>query len=197
MLVQAWSRNHWGFVTWAAPHPPETFGYRRARAESAMIWTYCEQWNNLTEGPMNSLTPEQAQARHASGELYTAVASAHKHSTPALRVEMRLETGYASVIFMDEHGRDSLDYTFTLIDGSLFLETATSYDYGGSEERGGYADAERTESYEFTTEGIIRRIAEVDGEESRESRHGIDVSGNWESVPNFGAYDTLIRRDRA
>ncbi|MGW2572809.1 hypothetical protein [Streptomyces sp. NPDC001537] len=146
---------------------------------------------------MNSLTAEQAQSRHVHGELYTAVASPDEHSIPALRVEMRLETGYASVIFMDERGRDSLDYTFTLISGSLFLETATAYDYGDSEERGGHADAERTDSYEFTPEGIIRRTVEVDGEEAWESRHGIDVAGNWEAVPNFGAYDTLIRRDRA
>ncbi|MER6385327.1 hypothetical protein [Streptomyces sp. NPDC001250] len=162
-----------------------------------MIWTYCEQWNNLTETPMNPLTSDQAQARHTSGQLYTAVASPDEHSVATLRVEMRLETGYTSVIFMDEHGRDSLDYTFTLINGSLFLETATSYDYGDSQERGGYADAERVESYEFTTDGIIRRTVEVDGEESKESRHGIDVTRNWESVPSFGAYDALIRRDRA
>ncbi|MDT3396327.1 hypothetical protein RKE29_06680 [Streptomyces sp. B1866] len=162
-----------------------------------MIWTYCEQWNNLTETPMESLTPEQARARHVSGQLYTAVASPDEHSAPVLRVEIRLETGYASVIFMDEHGRDSLDYTFTLTNGSLFLETATSYDYGDSEERGGYADAERMESYEFTTDGIMRRTVEVDGEESRESRNGIDVTSNWESVPDFGVYDALIRRERA
>ncbi|MFF3914449.1 hypothetical protein ACFYZB_13320 [Streptomyces sp. NPDC001852] len=123
-----------------------------------MTWTYCEQWNNL----------------------YTAVASPDDHSAATLRVKMRLETGYTSVIFMDAHGRDTLDHTFTLINGSLFLETATSYDYGDSQERGGYAEAERTESYGFTTDG-----------------HGIDVTSNWESVPNFGAYDALIRRDRA
>ncbi|MGW1006445.1 hypothetical protein [Streptomyces sp. NPDC002520] len=162
-----------------------------------MNWTYCEQWNNLTEAPMNPLTPEQAQARHASGQLYTAVAFPDDHPVATLRVEVRLETGYTSVIFMDEQGRDSLDYTFTLVNGSLFLETATSYGYGDSPERGGYADAERTESYEFTTDGIMRRTVEVDGEESKESRQGIDVASNWESVPNFGAYDALIRRDRS
>lgn len=161
------------------------------------VWTYCEQWNNLTETPMNPLTPDQAQARHASGQLYTAVASLCEHTAPTLRVEMRLETGYSSVIFMDKNGRDSLDYTFTLINDSLFLETATSYDYGDSQERCGYADAERMESYEFTTDGIIRRTVEADGEESRESRNGIDVASNWEAVPDFGAYDALIRRDRA
>ncbi|MDF3141664.1 MULTISPECIES: hypothetical protein [unclassified Streptomyces] len=56
-----------------------------------MIWTYCEQWSNLAETPMNPLTPEQAQARHASGELYTAVASPAEQSAPALRVAMRLD----------------------------------------------------------------------------------------------------------
>jgi hypothetical protein len=162
-----------------------------------MIWTYCEQWNNLTETPMTPLTPGQAETRHVSGELYTAVASRDTRSVPELRVEMRLETGYSSVIFMDEHGRDILDYTFTLVDGSFFLETATSYFYGDSSERGGYAEAERTETYEFTTDGIIRRTVEIDGEESVESRHGIDVTGNWEPVPTFGAYESLIRRDRA
>ncbi|MCL8015118.1 hypothetical protein [Streptomyces sp. AS02] len=161
-----------------------------------MIWTYCEQWNNLTEKPMTPLTPEQAEARHASGELYTAVSSPAEQSTPTLRVEMRLETGYASVIFMDESGRDTLDYTFTLINGSLFLETATSRSYGNSQERGGYADADRTETYEFTTDGVMQRAIEEEGGESKESRHGVDVSSNWEPVPAFGAYASLIRRER-
>ena len=161
-----------------------------------MIWTYCEQWNNLTETPMNPLTPAQAQARHASGQLYTAVASAADRSVPAQRVEIRLETGYVSVIFMDEYGRDTLDYTFTVTSGSLFLETATSHSYGNSQERGGYAEADRTETYEFTTDGVMRRTIEADGEESSESRHGIDVSSNWENVPNFGAYSSLTRRER-
>ncbi|MGF0175137.1 hypothetical protein ACQF36_33115 [Streptomyces sp. Marseille-Q5077] len=161
-----------------------------------MIWTYCEQWNNLAETPMNPLTPEQAQARHGTGELYTAVAAPAGQSTPALRVEMRLETGYASVIFMDEYGRDTLDYTFTLIDGSFFLETATSYSYGDSQERGGYADADRTETYEFTTDGVIQRAIEDEDGESVENRHGVDVSSNWEPVPDFGTYSSLSRRER-
>jgi hypothetical protein len=161
-----------------------------------MIWTYCEQWNNLAETPMNPLTPEQAQARHVSGELYTAVASPAEQSAPTLRVEMRLETGYASVIFMDEYGRDTLDYTFTLTNGSFFLETAISYTYGNSEERGGYADADHTETYEFTIDGVIQRAVEEEGSESKESRHGVDVSSNWEPIPAFGAYASLIRRER-
>ncbi|MFG2274065.1 hypothetical protein ACGFNY_30350 [Streptomyces chartreusis] len=161
-----------------------------------MIWTYCEQWNNLAETPMTPLTPAQAQARHASGDLYTAVASLTEQSAPTLRVEIRLETGYASVVFMDEYGRDTLDYTFTLINGSFFLETATSHSYGNSQERGGYADADRTETYEFTTDGVIHRTVEEEGDESKEIRNGVDVSSNWEPVPTFGAYTSLIRRER-
>ncbi|MGY6023155.1 hypothetical protein [Streptomyces spinosirectus] len=149
--------------------------------DSGVMWTYCERWNKLTETPVNPMTPAQARARHASGELYAAIASPDSHSVPTLRVQMR----------------DSLDYTFTLLDESLFLESATSYDYGESKERGGYADAERMETYEFTTDGFIHRAVDVDGQESRESRQGVDVTGSWEQVPNFGAYDALTRRDHA
>lgn len=171
-------------------------GYRSARTEVAMIWTYCERWNRLTEIPMNPLNSRNAQARHAAGELHTAVASTTDHTSPQLRVHIRLETGYAEVIFMDEYGRDTLEYTFTLNSGSLFLETATSYTYGSSEERGGYADAEYMESYDFTPDGIMRRTVDSCGSESHECRYGVDVSSNWEPVPAFGAYASLIRRER-
>lgn len=162
-----------------------------------MIWTYCERWNRLTESPLGPLTPQDAQARHISGELYTAVAFPTEHSSPELRVHIRLETGYVAVIFMDDHGRDSLEYTFSLINESLFLETATYYAYGNSHERGGYADAEYMESYDFTPDGVMEKTVESGGDESNESRQGVDVSSNWEAVPHFGAYDALIRRDRA
>lgn len=161
-----------------------------------MIWTYCETWNNLTEEPMNPLTAEDAYARHVSGQLYNAVASSPGQPSPELRVGIRLETGYAAVTFMDEYGRDTLSYTFTLLNGWLFLETANTYGYGDSEERGGYADADYTESYDFTPNGVMEQTIESDGDESRESRNGIDVTSNWEPIPEFGAYDSLIRRER-
>jgi len=161
-----------------------------------MKWTYCEQWNRLTEAPMRPLTPEQARARHESGELYTAVPASEGGSAPELRVELRLETGYASVVFMDEYARDELNYQFTLIDGSLFLKTARLYRYGASQERGGYADVESMETYRMTTDGVIQRTVEEGGVGTTESRYGIDVSKNWEPVPEFGEYASLIRRDR-
>jgi hypothetical protein len=162
-----------------------------------MIWTYCEQWNRLTESPMNPLTSQGARARHVSGDLYTAVAFRTEHSSPELCVHIRLETGYAAVIFIDGYGRNSLEYTFSLINESLFLETATYYAYGSSQARGGYADAEYMDSYDFTPDGIMEKTEQSGGDESHESRQGVDVSSNWEPVPSFGAYDSLIRRDRA
>ncbi|MWA12965.1 hypothetical protein [Streptomyces sp. BA2] len=161
-----------------------------------MIWIYCEDWNTLTEEPMEPLKPKEAQARHSSGELYTAVAYPSEGSAPELRVHIRLETGYAAVVFMDGYGRTSLEYTFTVIDGSLFLETVTSYEYGNSVERGGYADSERMESYDFTPDGIVVQEIEIGDEVSSESRRNIDMTSNWEPIPQFGAYDSLIRRER-
>ncbi|MFD3667177.1 hypothetical protein [Streptomyces sp. NPDC058672] len=111
-------------------------------------------------------------------------------------MEIRLETGFTAVIFMDKLGRDELRYSFTVMNGALFLETVTIYDYGDSEERGGYADAWRMESYDFTPDGVAVQEIEVGDEVSSESRQGIDMTSNWEPLPQFGAYDSLIRRER-
>lgn len=159
-------------------------------------WTYCEEWNNLTEEPMDPLTPEQAHARHTSGDLYTAVLFADGNPSPELRVEVLLETAFTAVIFMDKLGRDELRYSFTVMNGALFLKTVRAYDYGESQEQGGYADAWRMESYDFTPDGIAVQVVEVGDEVSSESRRNIDVTGNWEPIPQFGAYDSLIRRER-
>ncbi|MEU3741909.1 hypothetical protein AB0E78_33225 [Streptomyces sp. NPDC032198] len=159
-------------------------------------WTYCEEWNNLAEEPMDPLPPEQARVRHASGDLYTAVLIATGAPSPELRVEIRLETGFTAVTFMDNLGRDELHYSFTVMTGALFLETVRIYDYGDSEERGGYADAWRMESYDFTPDGVAVQEVEVGDEVSSENRRGIDMTSNWEPLPQFGAYDSLIRRER-
>ncbi|WP_418957087.1 hypothetical protein [Streptomyces tritici] len=161
-----------------------------------MTWIYCEEWNELTERPMGPLTVAEAQARHVGGELYTAILYTEDEPHPELRVEVRWETDYAAVIFMDELARDALDYTFSVIDGSLFLEEVTIYDYGDAKERGGYASAERVETYTFAPDGVGTRTVDVDDEVTEESRDGLDVSLHWEPVPEFGAYDSLIRRDR-
>lgn len=161
-----------------------------------MIWTYCEKWNSLKESPMGPLAPGAARARHGSGQLYNAIGYPQGSSLPALRVGLRLETGYAAVTFMDEYGRDTLAYVFTLINGSLFLEAATTYSYGNSTERGGYADAVYMETYEMTPDGIMHQAIESNGQETRESRQGIDMASNWEPIPQFGDYNSLIRRER-
>ena len=120
-------------------------------------------------GARRSRSPEGGQllATGITGFSFVrAVARPEKRSSFTLRVQIRPESDSSSVIFMDEHGRDSLDYTFRRQRLAL-LETVTSCDCGSPQERGGYADAERTESYEFTPDGVMRRTVEVNGEESR------------------------------
>ncbi|MEU1466887.1 hypothetical protein ABZ434_01465 [Streptomyces sp. NPDC005761] len=160
-----------------------------------MNWTYSERWNKLLERPITPLTEKKARARHSSGQLYTAIPAPDGQHSPTLRVEIRWETEYAGVIFMDHYGRDELRYSFSLINGLLFLDGARRYEYGDSQVRGGYADATYTESYDFTPDGVAHRTIESGEESSKESRE-IDVTLNWERIPEFGEYDSLVRRDR-
>ncbi|WP_327191046.1 hypothetical protein [Streptomyces xinghaiensis] len=162
-----------------------------------MTWEYCEQWSNLLEEPMAPMSAAQAAQRHAAGKLYTAVQSSGGNGSPLLRVEVRLETGYVSVIFMDQRGRDELSCTFSVVGNRLFLQAVTFYSYGDSEECGGYAVVESLETYEFQQGGVVCRTLDEAGERHRESRSGIDVSGQWENLPDFVEYDFLIRRERS
>ncbi|WP_326661223.1 hypothetical protein [Streptomyces sp. NBC_00385] len=160
-----------------------------------MNWTYSERWNKLTERPMTPMTERKARSRHSTGQLYTAVPASDTQGSPALRVEIRWETEYAGVIFMDHYGRDELRYSFSVINGRLFLDGVRRYEYGNSLVRGGYANATYMESYDFTPDGVAHRTVESGADSSRESRE-MDVTLNWERIPEFGEYDSLMRRDR-
>ncbi|MFG2328678.1 hypothetical protein ACGFMM_03555 [Streptomyces sp. NPDC048604] len=161
-----------------------------------MTWTYCEEWNELLESPMDPLTVEETRSRHDRGKLYTALLQPDEKQSPELRVEIRWETEYASVVFMDDHGRDELRYTFTVVDDKMFLKTIMLLEYGDTEERGGYANPERTERFSYTPDGICDRTVDADGDVTEESRWGVDVSRHWEPIPEFGTYASLIRRER-
>ncbi|MFJ2704467.1 hypothetical protein ACIO3R_14860 [Streptomyces sp. NPDC087428] len=160
-----------------------------------MKWTYSERWNKLLERPITPLTDKKARARHSNGQLYTAVPPSDGKRSPDLRIEIHWETEYVGVIFMDPYGRDELRYTFSVINGLLFLDGARRYEYGDSEVRGGYADSTYMESYDFTPDGVAHRTVESGDESSTQSRE-IDVTLNWEAIPQFGEYDSLVRRDR-
>ncbi|MGW7075210.1 hypothetical protein [Streptomyces sp. NPDC054866] len=85
---------------------------------------------------------------------------------------------------MDKLGRDELRYSFTVMNGALFMKTVGIYDYGDSGERGGYADAWRMESYDFAPDGVAVQEVEIEDEVSSEGRRDIDMSSNWEPLPS-------------
>ena len=161
-----------------------------------MRWTYCDRWNDLMEEPIDPLKESEARRRHETGDLYTVVGE--EDSKTKLLVEVRLENGYVGVKFLDNLGRNELIFNFKNFDNRLFLRKVISYDYGESQERGGYADPVVIETFTYKPDGTMRREINKTRQKQIEvaDYRSIDVHIHWEPVPSFGNYESIARRDR-
>ena len=153
--------------------------------------TYAERWSERRPDDFDELEPDEARRRHDAGELYTAILG--DREAPSAYLEIRLEAGFVGVHFLDEEGRDGVTYLFGRQDGEdqLFLERAIWREFGeDGEVRSGQV-------YAFKRTGTI--CLEEKDYESREASRGEkqdDVSGNWEPVPEFGRYESIVRLER-
>lgn len=161
-----------------------------------MRWAYCDRWNGLLEEPIEPFAASEAQRRHETGKLYTAIGT--ESDRVKVLVEVRLETGYVGVKFLDDLARNELIYSFSVVDGRLFLSEIISYDYGDSQERGDDADPVAVENFAYTPEGTCRHKVDNSLVEtiSAEDYHSVDVASHWEPVPPFGDYDSVTKWDR-
>ena len=93
---------------------------------------YAERWLSRRSRPGPAIDADEARRRHEAGELYTAVLGDPERPTAYL--DVRLETGYVGVHFLDDAGRPHLTYAFAREPGSdddLFLQQATYREYEG------------------------------------------------------------------
>ena len=161
-----------------------------------MRWTYCDRWNGLLEEPIDPIGEAEARRRHDTGELYTAVSE--ESDKKRVLVEVRLENDYASVRFLDDLGRNENVLTFRKLDDRLFLRKVISYDYGESEERGGYARPIVIESFTYKPDETMRhKIDDIRNKDiTVEDYRAINVDVHWEPIPAFGDYASIARWDR-
>lgn len=150
--------------------------------------TYCDRWNRVTDTPIEPLEESEARRRHDAGELYTAVVWTGDHVENY--VEVRLETGYVSVKFLDEQRRLVLTYTFHVVDaGRMFLVQTRIFDPN---------DYANNEVYFFGLDGSMeRKLASLDYTEAAEDKMtGPHLAAMFEPVPSFGRYESVLRRER-
>jgi hypothetical protein len=156
---------------------------------------YCEQWSRLYSHPHDVLTEEEAERRHETGKLYTALLGDPTKPTCFLEFS---ESRSVAVNFLDSALRIYRGHSFQeKKPGWLFLSVIRIPGFPNDT-----AEPNRATVYYVETDGhvaIVRYEAYPTGVGSyiagREERT-LDVTNNWEPFPEFGHYKGLARFDR-
>jgi hypothetical protein len=152
---------------------------------------YFEGWHRHYAEAIGALTESEARSRDASGEPYVVVVG--DRASPSCFIEVNRALRFFGISFLDRRKHEYLLYTFEQIEPDrLFLKEAIYREYDD--------DTPRVKSgtvYRFQTDGRMM-IESSSGtfrrSEVREAR--VDVTPNWETVPSFGSYEGLVKRER-
>ncbi|MCI0417511.1 hypothetical protein L0222_32495 [bacterium] len=151
---------------------------------------YYTRW--VYPNAVGPLTIKTAKKRHDAGQLYTAVVG--PPDRVSCYIQVRFEAGYVGVGFLDDNNREYLTYSFKVIDNNrMFLSTAHFHEFEENQD-----SPARSTNFYFETDGRVT-IEEIDrASKSIKRKQGEfkDLSPNWETVPDFGHYEHLLRTDR-
>jgi len=150
--------------------------------------TYGDRWS-YSEGTLANIWKEdKARGAHSTRRLYVVL-----FENTSVRGFIEVANGYFGVYFLDELNREYLGYQFTeQTPGRIFLTLITRREFGSS---GNQAD--RVIRTKFLPDGkMFIGTYHNNGGEDTEVESSADVSGNWETYPEFGQYEEILRKDR-
>lgn len=131
------------------------------------------------------------------GEFYTALIGSD--SQPSCFIEVMKNKGCVGVSFLNEKLQEYLLYNFKVLDdNNLFLSMAIYREFAEREGEGeGVLNVAQGTTYIFNEDGsTVVREEHFNPYKLEESQTTVDVSGNYDTFPEFGEYDSLIRKER-
>ncbi|EPJ3208758.1 hypothetical protein JGC44_01795 [Salmonella enterica subsp. enterica serovar Derby] len=158
---------------------------------------YCKQWSAGYKEPMNPLSENEAKKKHSHGMPYTALIGSDVK--PSHVIQVTKNAGWISVGFLDEELREYLLYSFKVLDDErLFLSMAVHREFAEIEGEGaGFLNVSNGTTYIFKEDGsAVVREEHFNPYKLGESQTTVDVTGNYDQFPEFGKYDSLIRKER-
>ena len=154
-----------------------------------MNYHYSKGWFRAKKKALSLYTEEQAEKLHKAKKLYCVIVG--NIEKPFAIID--INNDFYGVSFFDEHLRATLDYHFVIQENDkLFLEMATYREFIGSNDK-----PQCGTSYIFSTSGKVRiRKQDFNINELLESESQTNVDSNWESIPEFGSYESLLKIER-
>ena len=138
---------------------------------------------------------EAAKHAHENGLVYYSLI--FENEKPYCFLE--INKGYFRVCFLDELLRNYMSYDFTdnfkeINPDKLFLSSITFWEFEGNID-----NIVKIDNHIFKADGTFIMIERdlINNEQiNSEAKNKIDVTANWEDYPEFGKYDSLIRKER-
>lgn len=158
---------------------------------------YCKKWSIGYKEPITPLTEHEAQKLHSRGLPYTVLIDSDKEPTCFLEVIKNKKM--VGVGFLDEQQKEYLMYQFQLVEsGNLFLSMAVYREFAEHDgEDAGILNVSHGTTYIFNEDGsAVVREEHFNPYKLEESQTTVDVTGNYDQFPEFGKYDSLIRKER-
>ena len=147
---------------------------------------YCKEWALFKKQPHDIITEQEAKNRYSKKESYVAVL----YENNTLKYVVEIDGISETVRFYDDNLDNYLLYSFVKKGENMFLNTAYYYCF---------KEGKKVEHVYFNFKENGEMVAEkrdyiegrVEGSEGT-----VDVSCNWERIPDFGEYNSVIRIDR-
>ena len=162
---------------------------------NAVRVNYCELWSDRLRTPVGPLSEGAARQLDSRGQRYGFVTG--DPSAPDLEVTVHWAKSCLAVSFLDDARRNHVRYVFTLIDERrLFLANVIAWAYPAGTQY--EFEATRIESVLCKPHGYLRRKVEDKYSKTIEISEysSVPMNSNWEPVPWFGAWRSVIRYER-
>ncbi len=147
---------------------------------------YCGEWSNIRKKPNKILSIEDAIHRSEKGEPYAAVIYENNFLVRVISID---KEAY-SVVFYDENQVPYLFYDFKKLNNQLFLYMVYHYEYREEKiiQHTFFRFEEDGKMFTERMDYLTNEVVEKEG--------NVDVSSNWEQIPSFGNYSSIMRKDR-
>ena len=154
-----------------------------------MQLSFCERWFRHQKKMIKPLKEKKARQLDASGKPYTIVIG--DPDQPYCFIERNKL--YYGVHFFDQLKRVYLIYSFDEAgENKLFLNEAIYHSYDGDND-----EVLEGTIYWFSPNGKVTiEKVEYPSNKARRIEKTIDVSKNWEDIPEFGHYENLLEIER-
>lgn len=152
---------------------------------------YCKNWSIGYKEPIDLWMEKKARKKHDAGESYTVLIDSE--STPSCFINIMRNSGWVSVSFLDEYLREYLLYNFKVLGvEALFLAMAVYREFNDDTDQ-----VVNGTTYHFKEDGHTIIIEDnISNNTSERSETYSDVTGNYDVFPEFGEYNSLIRKER-